>query len=66
MLSANPFIWNIIIHCHVVGETECLKIKPTEARKKGEMRLNNKNVVKKIITGEEGEHLFRGWWGETA
>jgi len=38
-----------------VGETECLKIKPTEARTKGEITLNNKNMVKK------DNHGRRGW-----
>jgi hypothetical protein len=43
-----------------VGVTERLKIKRTEARTKEEIRLNNKNVIKNIIMGEEVEHLFRG------
>jgi len=38
-----------------VGDTECLKIKPTEAQKKGEIRKNNKNV------GKKDNHGTRGW-----
>jgi hypothetical protein len=47
MFSGNRLIWNIIIHCHIVGETDCFEIKSIEARTKGEIRENNKNVDKK-------------------